>query len=98
MVNTALALFTARQSYAATAPSEAPARMVSSASAASLPAAPRRRSSGSGGMVCAEPVNQGLALVHFSAQHEHILWNMLGAWFSPSLLDRGTQGGVTKTA
>jgi hypothetical protein len=41
---------------------------------------------------------QGLTLVHYSAQHEHILWDTLGAWFSPSLLDRGTGRGVTNTA
>jgi hypothetical protein len=41
---------------------------------------------------------QGLPLVHFSAQRKHILWDTLGARFSPSLLDRGTRGGVTKTA
>jgi hypothetical protein len=34
--------------------------------------------------------NQGPTLVHFSAQRKHILWNTFGAWFSPSLLDRGT--------
>ena len=33
---------------------------------------------------------QGLTLVHFSAQRKHILWDTFGAWFSPSLLDRGT--------
>ena len=41
---------------------------------------------------------QGLTLVHFSAQRKHILWDTMGAWFSPNLLDRGTRGGVTKTA
>jgi hypothetical protein len=43
---------------------------------------------------------QGLTLVHFSAQRKHILWDTSGAWFSPSLLDRGTRGGVkySKTA
>jgi hypothetical protein len=40
----------------------------------------------------------GLTLVHVSAQREHILWDTLGARFSPSLLDRRTRGGVTKTA
>jgi len=41
---------------------------------------------------------QGLTLVHFLAQSKHILCDTLGARFPPSLLDRGTQGGVTKTA
>ena len=42
--------------------------------------------------------SQGLTLVHFSAQRKHVLWDTLGAWFPPSLLDRGTPGSVTKTA
>ena len=42
--------------------------------------------------------DQGLTLVHFWAQRELILWDTLGASFPPSLLDRGTRGGVTKTA
>ena len=41
---------------------------------------------------------QGLTLVHYSAQRKHILWDTLGASFSPSLLDRGTRRGVTNTA
>jgi hypothetical protein len=41
---------------------------------------------------------QGLTLVHLSAQRKHFLWDSLGALISPSLLDRGTRGGVTKTA
>jgi hypothetical protein len=41
---------------------------------------------------------QGLTLVHFSAQRKHILLDTFGACFSPSLLDRGTRGGVTKRA
>jgi hypothetical protein len=41
---------------------------------------------------------QGLTLVHFSAQRNHILWDMLAARYFPSLLDRGTRGGLTKTA
>ena len=42
--------------------------------------------------------DQGLTLVHFLAQRKHILWDTSGACFSPSLSDRGTRGGVTKTA
>ena len=42
--------------------------------------------------------HQGLTLVHFLAQRKHILLDTLGASFSPSLLDRGTRGGVTKMA
>jgi len=38
---------------------------------------------------------QGLTLVPFSAQRKH---NSFGTSFSPRLLDRGTRGGVTKTA
>ena len=34
---------------------------------------------------------QGLTLVHLSAQRKHISWVTFGAWFSPSLLDRGTR-------
>jgi len=41
---------------------------------------------------------KGLTLVHFSAQRKHTLRDTLGAWFPPSLLDRGTRGRVTKTA
>ena len=37
---------------------------------------------------------QGLTLVHFSAQCKHVLLDTLGA----CLLDRGTHEGVTKTA
>jgi hypothetical protein len=44
------------------------------------------------------PIVQGLTIIHFSAQRKHILWDTLGARVSPSLLDRGTRGGVTKTA
>jgi hypothetical protein len=46
------------------------------------------------------PRVQGLTLVHFSAQRKHVLLDALGACFSPSLLDRGTRGGVkySKTA
>jgi RNA 3'-terminal phosphate cyclase-like protein len=40
----------------------------------------------------------GLTLVHVSSQCKHILWDTLGASFPPSLLDRGTWGGVTKPA
>jgi hypothetical protein len=42
--------------------------------------------------------NQGLTLVHFSAQRKPILCDTLGACLSPSLLDRGTREDVTKTA
>jgi hypothetical protein len=45
-----------------------------------------------------DTVRQGLTLVHISAQRKHILRDTLGARCSPSLLDRGTHGGVTKTA
>jgi len=41
---------------------------------------------------------QGLTLVHISGQRKHILWDTLGARFSPSLLDRGARGAVTETA
>mmetsp|Transcript_7599 Transcript_7599/g.27739 ORF Transcript_7599/g.27739 Transcript_7599/m.27739 type:complete len:331 (-) Transcript_7599:320-1312(-) len=58
-VNTARASFTAKQSYAPTAPSAAPARIASSASAASDPGSARVRSSGSGGIVSTFPVNIG---------------------------------------
>jgi len=44
------------------------------------------------------PLTQGLTLVHHSAQRKHILWDTLGAWFPPSLSDRGTSRGVTNTA
>jgi len=44
-------------------------------------------------------LGQGLTLVHFSAQRKHTLWGTFGAWLlSPSLSDRWTRGGVTKTA
>ena len=43
------------------------------------------------------PGFQGLSLVHLSAQRKHILWDMFGACFPPTLLDRGTRGDVTKT-
>jgi len=42
--------------------------------------------------------DQGLTLVHYSAQRKHILWDALGASFPPSLLDSGTRRGVKKTA
>jgi len=42
--------------------------------------------------------DQGLTLVNCSAQRKHVLWDTLGARISPSLLDKGTRGGVTKTA
>jgi hypothetical protein len=45
-----------------------------------------------------KPHDQGLTLVHFSAQHKRILWDTLGAWIFPSLSDRGTRGGVAKSA
>jgi len=39
------------------------------------------------GMTVLRPMNttcaQGLTLVHFSAQHKHILWDTLGARFPP---------------
>jgi len=41
---------------------------------------------------------QGRTLVHYSAQRKHILWDTLVALNPPSQLDRGTRGGVTKTA
>jgi hypothetical protein len=44
------------------------------------------------------PAPQGLTLVHISAQRMHILWDTSGASFPPSPLDRGTRGGVTRTA
>jgi len=49
-------------------------------------------------MARAAAAAQGLTLVHFSAQHKHTVWDTLGAWFSPSLLDRGTRGSVPKMA
>jgi len=44
--------------------------------------------------------DQGLTLVHLSAQRKQILWDTLGARFPPTLSDRGTRGGVkySKTA
>ena len=42
--------------------------------------------------------HQGLTLVHFLTQCKHILWCMLGALLSASLLRRWSRGGVTKTA
>ena len=44
------------------------------------------------------PAGQGLTLVLFLAQLGHILLDTLVACFHPSLLDRGTREGVTKTA
>jgi len=44
----------------------------------------------------AEGAGQGLTLIPFSAQRQHIVWDTLGAF--PSLSDRGTRGVVTKTA
>ena len=46
----------------------------------------------------AVPASRALHSSNFSAQCKHILWDTLGAWFSPSLLDRGTWRCVTKTA
>jgi hypothetical protein len=43
-------------------------------------------------------VGQGLTLVHFAAQHKHIMRDTLGPCFSPSPLDRGIRGGVSKAA
>jgi len=45
-----------------------------------------------------DAADQGLTLVHISAQRKHISWDTLGAWFSISILDRGTRGGVPRTA
>ena len=58
-MKTARASLTANASYAAIAPSDAPALTASSASATSVPGTPRLMSAGFGGMVSAEPVKMG---------------------------------------
>jgi len=74
---------------------------VRSASAAGVPnAAVRRRRAGRAAPPPSRPlpVPRVLLSFTFSAQRKHLLWDTMGAWFNPSLLDRGTRGGVTKTA
>ena len=100
---TSAAAFHPTTSSAAIAAATAPAPEAFASSSAAAAAEPgvcplARFAAGAASTMSALAVDQGLPLVHISAQRKHFLGDTFGACFSPSPLDRGTRGGVTKRA